>query len=148
MDMMSPEREMLIRQVVSYVVSVSIRGRMPYRMDLPTKEILAKRMKISKSNGVEIATVPLLILEKEEIDLRLLDKALSDHFEMVVDRTPGLGIKAYGDFYNVLTLIELQKIDMEIILRIVIADNWFANRFLDNWFMEEMNHQKGEKRIG
>lgn len=148
MDALSPEREMLIRQTVSHIVSMSIRGRMPYKFDLPTKEILAKRLKISKSKGVEVVAVPLLIIEKGEIDLQLLDKVLSDHLEMAVDMSPGIGIKAYSDFYNALTLIELQKLDMEIVLHIVIADNWFANRYLDNWFMEQMQRRKGDKHYG
>ena len=147
-DILSPEREQLIRQAVSYIVSMSIRGRMPYRVDLPTKEVLAKRMKISKKDGVEIVTVPLLILDKEDIDLRLLDKVFSDHFEMTVGMTPGLGLKAYEDSYNVLTLIDLKKLDMEVILHIVIADNRYAVQFLNNWFEEPKQDKKGGRHNG
>ena len=54
-------------------------------------------------------------------------------------------LKACGDMYSLLTLIELQQLDEEIQLRIVIADNWLAVRFLDNWFQEELNRQKRGK---
>lgn len=144
-ETVSPEREQLIRQVVSYVVFQSLRGKFPYKMDVPPKEILAKRILVRKYEGIEIATVSLLHLEKTEVDLSLLNKIFNDRFQAVVDITPGLGLKACGDMYSLLTLIELQKLDEEIQLRIVIADNWLAVRFLDNWFQEELNRQKRGK---
>lgn len=147
LNMLNPEREVFLKKAISYIIIISIRrNRFPYRIDIPSKEILAKRIKIIRRDGVEFAVVPLLPLDKiEEINLELLDKALSDHIEEVIDSTPDLGIKAHSDFYNAVTLIDLQKVDMEIQIRMVIADNWLAVRFLDNWFQEELNRQKRGK---
>lgn len=136
LDVLTTEREILIRKAVSHIVCMSLKGKFPYKVDIPPKEILERKMKVVKENGVEFVTARLTMLEKADVDLQLLNKVLCDRFERYVDMTPGLGLKACSDVYNVLTLIDLRESDLAIEMRIVVADNWFAVRFLDRWYDE------------
>ena len=142
----TPERKVLLTNVISNAISYILRRKLPYAFDIPPREVIAKRMSIYKEAGIEIATITLTLMEKdvEDIDSKLLYKVFSDRLYNYCESTPGLGIEPVSLEWTVLSLVDVRLSDMEVVLRIVVADNWQAANFLKSWFKEQ-SKSKGKR---
>lgn len=150
-SVITPERKVLLTNVISSGISTALRRKLPYAFDIPQREVIAKKMNVFKDAGIEVATVTLTLMEKnvEEVDLKLLYKIFSDRLYNFCESTPGLGIRPVSIEWTVLTLADIQLSDMEVVLRIIVADNWRAANFLNSWFKDRnRSHEKRSKNGG
>ena len=123
----SPARKKQVLETVSNGVAFALAREMPYAFDRIPPEEIAHQSRLIRDEGANVATVRLLLLEKnrQEIDLRFLADVFQKRFYLF-GKTPGITSLAYNPDFPLLALAGIERQERELLLYIVFADSRHA----------------------